>query len=310
MKEIINFYYNFYVEEMEEHNNYCYFSYYGEDFYFAFLNRSEEELNELVDISDELRLKNIKVHDIILNRDKKIITKVNEKPYVMLKINGLKTKNITFLEIVENINKLKLNKKNSNLYRNNWSNLWSDKVDYFEYQIKEIGKNKKVILDSFSYYIGLAENSISYVNKVNSIFSITENDNIVLSHRRIFYPNIALNYYNPLSFIFDLEVRDVAEYLKISFFNGNDSLLDLITFLKTKRLTNYSYHLLYARLLYPSYYFDIYENIMNNNEDDIEKLIYIINRVNDYEQFLKLAYLEINKYTSLEKIDWIIKKEL
>ena len=41
---------------------------------------------------------------------------------------------------------------------------------------------------------------------------------IVLSHRRVFYPNYKLNYLNPLSFVFDLEVRDVAEYLKAMFF--------------------------------------------------------------------------------------------
>ena len=64
--------------------------------------------------------------------------------------------------------------------------------------------------------------------------------------------------------------------------------------------------MLYARLLYPSYYFDIYEDIMNNNGDE-EKLIPIINKVNDYQEFLKNAYFEISKYTNLEKIDWIIK---
>lgn len=76
-----------------------------------------------------------------------------------------------------------------------------------------------------------------------------------------------------------------------------------------KRLTPYSYHMLYARLLYPSYYFDIYEDVMNNNGDE-ERLVKIISKVDDYELFLKEAYQEISKYTSLEHIDWIIKKEL
>jgi len=76
-----------------------------------------------------------------------------------------------------------------------------------------------------------------------------------------------------------------------------------------KRLTPYSYHMLFARLLYPSYYFDLYEEIMNNNLDD-DVLLKIISRVNDYENFLILSHEEINKYTKLEKIDWLIKKEL
>ena len=104
-------------------------------------------------------------------------------------------------------------------------------------------------------------------------------------------------------------LKYIGEFLKVEFFNGEDSLLDLITFLKIRRLSSYSYHMLYARLLYPSYYFDVYEDVMNNNGDE-ERLVTIISKVQDYEFFLKKAYEEINKYTHLEKIDWLIKKEL
>ena len=67
--------------------------------------------------------------------------------------------------------------------------------------------------------------------------------------------------------------------------------------------------MLYARLLYPSYYFDIYEDIMNNNGNE-EKLVNVISKVSDYEYFLYRAYQEISKYVHLERIDWLIKKEL
>ena len=35
-------------------------------------------------------------------------------------------------DIVNISNKLALNNNKSNLYRNNWGTLWSEKVDYFE----------------------------------------------------------------------------------------------------------------------------------------------------------------------------------
>ena len=308
MKEIINYYYNFDIIDTEEHSNYTSFKYLGEDFYFVFFNRTEEELRDLVTLTNELKLKGIRCHDIIINRLGNVLTKVGDNYYILLKINSSKNEEINFITLCEYIDKLKLNSTNSKLYRNNWGELWSKKIDYFEYQIKELGKDKSIILDSFSYYIGLAENAISYVNKINRVIGISENDNIVLSHRRVFYPNTNLNYLNPLSFIFDLEVRDIAGYLKIEFFNGEDSLLDLITYLKIKKLTQYSYHMLYARLLYPSYYFDIYEDIMNNGADE-EKLIPIIKKVEDYEIFLKEAYYEISKYTNLERIDWLLKEK-
>ncbi len=309
MKEIINYYYNFDCLEIEENKNYTVFSYMGDNYYFVFFNRDKEELNDIILICEELKLKGFKAHSIIINRFNSYITKVGDNNYLLLKLNIKSNELVNFMDIIYNQNLLKLNKTNSKLYRNNWGELWSKKIDYFEYQIKELGKDKLVVLDSFSYYIGLAENAISYVNKINKVIVISDNDLITLSHRRIFSPNIALNYYNPLSFVFDLEVRDIAEYLKCGFFNEEDSLLDLKTYLKSKRLTSYSYHMLYARLLYPSYYFDIYESVMNNNLNENE-LLKIINKVNEYELFLRDAYVEISKYTNLERIDWIIKKEL
>ena len=308
MKEIIKYYYNFDLNSINELKNCTTFKYNGDEYYFVFFNRGLDELKDIIEIINELKNKGIRVHDIILNRENKYLTRVGDNNYILLKLNTRYNEKINFIYIVEMSNKLKLNSKNSKLYRINWADLWSSKIDYFEYQIKEIGKNKKVILDSFSYYVGLTENAISYVNKINKVIGKSEFDNITLAHRRIFNPNISLNYLNPLSFIFDLEVRDIAEYLKTEFFNNENGFLDLQTYLKMKRLSSYSYHMLYARLLYPSYYFDLYEDIMNNNGSE-EKIVNIIDKIDEYEIFLKAAYYEISKYTNLEHIDWLLKKE-
>lgn len=132
-------------------------------------------------------------------------------------------------------------------------------------------------------------------------------DRIVISHRRIYYPNIKLNYLNPLSFVFDLEVRDIAGYLKSMFFKQDldQVMIELETYLKTTKLSLYGYQMFFARLLYPSYYFDIYEKIMNKDETE-EALIPIISKVEEYEKFLKKAYFAISKYAPIEKISWLI----
>lgn len=113
-------------------------------------------------------------------------------------------------------NKLVLNNNKSSLYRNNWGSLWSDKIDFW-ISSKRIGRRKNVVKSSFSYYVGLSENAISYVNNAILKYGGVSSGRIVLSHRRVFFPNYKLNYMNPLSFVFDLEVRDVAEYLKSMF---------------------------------------------------------------------------------------------
>ena len=75
--------------------------------------------------------------------------------------------------------------------------------------------------------------------------------------------------------------------------------------LQIKKLTPYEYSMLFARLMYPSYYFDLYESIMNNDESE-EKLVPIIAKTEEFELFLKEAYLEISKYAPLDKINWLI----
>lgn len=305
MKDTISFYYNIDIDTLEEKDGKYHFKYQNRDFFFVFFNRNLEELEDLLDCISEMQKKGIDVHGILINKDNSILTKINEYNYILFSVNNC-SETYDIFDIIDMNNKLTLNNYNSKLYRNNWENLWMQKVDYFEYQIRELGLDKQVIKNSFSYYIGLAENAISYVHNVK--LKYPSQGTIVLSHRRIFYPNYKLNYLNPLSFIFDLEVRDIAEYLKAMFFSEDDEseiLEELKSFLKIKRLTIYEYNMLYARLLYPSYYFDIYEEIMNKERSE-EDLLKIISKNKNFEEFLKKAYLEITKYAILEKVEWII----
>lgn len=305
MKDTISFYYNIDIDTLEEKDGKYHFKYQNRDFFFVFFNRNLEELEDLLACISEMQKKGIDVHGILINKDNSILTKINEYNYILFSVNNC-SETYDIFDIIDMNNKLTLNNYNSKIYRNNWENLWMQKVDYFEYQIRELGLDKQVIKNSFSYYIGLAENAISYVHNVK--LKYPSQGTIVLSHRRIFYPNYKLNYLNPLSFIFDLEVRDIAEYLKAMFFSEDDEsevLEELKSFLKIKRLTIYEYNMLYARLLYPSYYFDIYEEVMNKERSE-EDLLKIISKNENFEEFLKKAYLEITKYAILEKVEWII----
>ena len=204
------------------------------------------------------------------------------------------------------MNRLILNVKNDKLYRNNWAKLWEEKVDYFEYQISKLGKDKKVVLNSFSYYIGLAENAISYVNETYKKYF--NNDKLTLSHKRLFSPNYSLNYYNPLSFIFDYKPRDIGEYIKMSFFYDDITIEEVENFLIKQDFTNFEANMLIARLLYPSYYFDIYEQVMNNHAKE-DTLINIIDKSSSYEEFLNKIYKILNKKNPLIYIDWIFKNQ-
>ncbi len=309
MKETLNYYYNLSLIDVEKWDNYYTFKINNSLYYFTPLKRNPKELNDILLVIDELKKKNIPVHDLILNKFGNYITNIYNTNYVLLKPMDNIYEEYDLPVLLDLNRKLILTPQKRALYEFSWPKLWSDKIDYFEYQISEMGKGKNIILNSFSYYIGLAENAISYASNTTTKYKISENDRICLSHRRIKFPNYKLNFMNPLSFIFDLEVRDLSEYLKSAFFEGEDALSYLKLLLKKEPFTIYSLQLLYARLLYPSYYFDLYEEIMNNNLEE-EKLIKIIEKSSSYEIFLKESFFEIQKYASIEPIDWIIKKEL
>ena len=97
--------------------------------------------------------------------------------------------------------------------------------------------------------------------------------------------------------------------LKSLFFNSYDELwIEVNAYLKRKRLSIYGYQLLYARLLYPSYYFDVYEKVMENEVSE-EELVKFINKADDYESFLKDMYYAISSYVQIEPIEWIVNKK-
>lgn len=307
MKETLEYYYGLDIESIEELDGKYHFKIENQDYFFVFYNRGIEELEDIINVSNEMIKKGINVHKILINRNNSFLTKVGEYNYILFAVSNLNEEYDIF-DMVKISEKLVLNNNKSNLYRNNWGTLWSEKIDYFEYQVRELSIEKDVVKNSFSYYVGMAENAISYVNNTNMKYG-GDAYRIVLSHRRVFYPNYKLNYLNPLSFVFDLEVRDIAEYLKAMFFQKDISfcLDELSSYLKIRHLSLYEYQMLYARLLYPTYYFDVYEGVMNKNGDE-EQLVNIIKKCDSYEEFLKKAYLEISKYAKIDKVEWIINQ--
>ena len=303
MKQTIEYYYSLKIDEIYLEGDAYYFRYEENDYYFVFFNRSMKDIEDIIECSKQLKMKNINSHDIIINNQNEIITKVDEVAYILLKVID-QNREYSIIDIMDQNKKTKLSSLKSNLYRNDWATLWSMKIDYIENQMNEINCDR-ITRKSIDYYIGLAENAIYYVNLTKEKYRMSSQDNIVLSHRRIYYPNLGLNYCNPLTYIFDLEVRDVAEYIKSCFFAGDNAFLELQTYLKSVSLTPYSYNMLFARLLYPSYYLDLYEKIANSKSGS-EKFISVISKVDAYESFMKKAYKEISLYANLEKINWLI----
>ncbi len=311
MEQFLKYFYDIYIDNIYKKDNKYYFYKDNSLFCVAKNYRLPEELKDILEICYEMQSR-FPVSQIIFNKFGQISSDYDNNNYILLKINTSMSSDITINDIIKINNSLFLNKDKKELYRNNWAKLWESKVDYFEYQIKELGRNKKIILNSFSYYIGLAENAISIANICELYNKDNMNKKVVLSHRRINYPCMEYEFYNPLEYIFDIQVRDVSEYLKSMFFytDRNHTIKELKNYLLSTRLSNYEANMLYSRLLYPTYYFDIYEKVIEDLKEESE-LLDIINKVDEYELFLKEAYFELSRMYKIEQINWIInKKEL
>ena len=297
MKNLLLYNYGIDIDILENiDNGICFYIDYNK-YYFLKITRVPSDIEE---ISSLLNKYINPYHFIIQNKFGDVITIDDKIPYVLIKIKSAENEEIEIRDIL--LNQMRVDDSYSILRRDNWGTLWSEKVDYLEYQVSELAKDHPILISSFSYYVGLAENAIEYFN------ALGENDKtLVLSQKRIKYPNISRNYYNPLNLVIDNRVRDIAEYLKTYFFESGDVIESLKYVIDKDILSNYEYNLLYARLLYPTYYFDDIQAILENGKDEDELLKYI-NQASDYESFLKEAYHLLSKKCEIIKIDWIVNQ--
>ncbi len=300
MKNVLSYYYNLIPTTIHQINKKyrCYIG--SQEYILIQYGDSLEKLNDYYNLSVYLLNMQIPCHEIILNSNNSALTYINNQPYMLLKIYSSDTK-VSFHDVAFFSNIFVDYTKYKNLICDNWSKMWSKKIDYFEYQISHIGKKYPIIRDSFNYFIGMAENSISFLQELGNYA-----DNFIICHKRIKFNEEKKDLYNPLNFIFDSKVRDIAEYMKNKFFNSQYNKYEFINDISLCNFNEKQFILLYGRLLFPTYYFDEYENIILGNTEE-KSLNKILKKTNEYILFLKDVWLEINKYYKLPEIEWIIK---
>ena len=297
MKNALIFYYNLYSNDIRQvSGNYKIFV---DDKKYVLFNCDSyvNNINFVYYISQYLLNKRIYVHQIILNNSDQIITFINNIPYVLMKI-FVDDEYVTLNDVI-NFSNITI-EENENIKFHKWSQLWEKKVDYMEYQISQFGKKYPIIRSSFSYYIGLAENSIMLSKMVEN--NIIFNN---ISHRRIKNKDKLFDLYNPFNLIIDYKVRDVCEFFKSRFFINNDIYDEIIYFLSYSNYKTTELLAFFARFLYPSYYFDMYENIINNDYNE-KNLLLIIDKAEDFEKIIKKLYNYLRIRISMPDIEWLI----
>ena len=308
MKNTINYYYNMFIDDLIKSDDDYYFFLDGDEFHFIIYNRPLEDIQSLYKINIQMKNIGCLVHEIILNKDNQAITMINGISHMLIKLCKYKNDKV-FLNDISYIQNMTMNLQyDRDLLRDDWIKLWSDKIDYYEYQINQLGKKYPILCDSLSYFIGLGENAITYLVNNNASNNNLEN-HLVVSHKRIRQNMGSFDFYNPINFVVDTRVRDVSEYIKDSFYKKNFNMYELKSYLNLNKFNKSEYIHLFSRMLFPTYYFDIYDDIINNNNSE-DNILPILDRVDEYEQMLKNIYKFIvyEKKVQIEPIEWLLSK--
>ena len=292
LKNILQYYYEIVVSP-DKINYDGYFSYNNRLFCLYDYKRNLNEIEALNYLNELMLSRKININKIIKNNLGQVVTYHNGKSYVLILVN-YEYRDDGNLKFIPTIN----DKKLDILKRNNWGRLWSIKIDYIEYQLKHLKNSYPLINSSVNYYIGLAENAISYFNMLN-----LSNVTLYIGHRRIDINNL----YNPMELVIDYKARDIAEYIKDNFIHSKMDIYSIKKYLSSLDLENIDYILLYVRLIYPSYYFDLYEEIINDNKDEKE-ILKITEYASSFEELLYEVYLIMRRKVNILGIEWINKK--
>lgn len=300
MISYINYYYDLYPVTINEIEESFMFYINSEKYYFIPYDRNMEELDELVKLNKNMIESGSLVSEIITNKFNDVVNNYNGKLYILIRVYVNDSKKVSIEDVIYMLNEFEVEDSYKTISRTNWSKLWEEKTDYFEYQMGHLIKKYPILYNTIDYYLGISENAIFYLKNVVSKYE--GNVSLGVSHRRIGINYTLFDLYNPLNLIIDYKVRDIAEYIKDAFFNQSDvnSVLNVI-------YSNYYFDklnlsLLLSRFLFPSYFYDLFEDIVYKGENE-SNIYEIIKKSSIFEDFIDVFIKSCN----LQSISWITK---
>ena len=291
MENILNYYYQLNIIDIKKKDYYYLLT---TDEYEQYIFNEIIDSNELKENLDYLNNTNVLYDLLILTKEGNITINYNDKEYALFKVRNNENLNILSFSNLITTGKLK------------WGILWSNRVDYYLEQIAEVVEQKEIKY-AMDYYISLAEIAISYFNTLSEIYN--ENTlTFTLSHHIVTSPIDKYMFYNPSNMCFDLSVRDIAEYIKESFFNDiltNYEILSLIDKINlNETLANY----LLVRLIYPSYIFKLYDIFIETKELN-KKFYEYMKKSREYETLLSTIYNKLKLKYSIKAYIYFFKDQ-
>lgn len=185
--------------------------------------------------------------------------------------------------------------------------LWDQRLEYIQNQCLvalNFDNDAHMVLYEYSQFaIGLAINALQYLSDMKIDFN-KKHYLTTLTHRRIKKMD-KFELFNPFNLIVDHSSRDLAELYK-------NNLIDFDTLFAICQSYSYNvdeYEYLIARLLFPTFIFDVIEDIATDNTmyDYQKEIYYAISKQNEQLDKLKYFYKRISQLMLIRPIDWLNK---
>lgn len=185
--------------------------------------------------------------------------------------------------------------------------LWDQRLEYIQNQCLvalNFDNDAHMILYEYSQFaIGLAINALQYLSDMKIDFN-KKHYLTTLTHRRIKKMD-KFELFNPFNLIVDHSSRDLSKLYK-------NNLIDFDTLFIICQSYSYNvdeYEYLIARLLFPTFIFDVIEDIATDNTmyDYQKEIYYAISKQNEQLDKLKYFYKRISQLMLIRPIDWLNK---
>ncbi|WP_053360458.1 spore coat putative kinase YutH [Bacillus sp. FJAT-27251] len=294
--------------------------------------RKEQEISELEKIAGLLRSFGDKeIPQFVRTKDGAQVCEWEGSQYCLLQYPGLKTNSVEKMGSklarlhwrgrympfqVKTVNRI-----------GQWKQLWEKRLDQMENvwngKLMQEPENEfeKMFLDSFPYYMGLAENAIQYLADTELDGQPTETDNGTVCHER--YTARTWGKYvikNPFDWVFDHPSRDLAEWIRERYFYNTQTYQPAVrkfiaSYQQGGRLSPFAWRLLYSRLLFPLHYFECVEGyyITGSEQQKLaleDQLLKHLKMSGEHERFLGGFYQLAEapaRALKLPSISWINK---
>lgn len=242
-------------------------------------------IEKRINLTNEMYKKNIMVNTFILNNKNEYITKKNNEYIILLKIN----ENDEYIDLEEII---KYSNNINYLERYNILDKYKEEIDECEEKLSKYDKEVIEVRKTANYYIGMAENAVSLLKDY-------KDESEELGHKINIYNYSKKELNDPMNFIKINKLYNISNYLKYKFINNKFDYYELEIIMKQIK-TETEEALFFSYMLYPNYYFDIFENEIN-----IKRIKNLIKNNKKYINILRYIQEKTKKCKKIKLFVWI-----